>query len=168
MSANRRVQYRGRVPMEATVANGFAVRADARRFHLWMSTVFLLIAFGGFIPTYWAKVASGTFHAPPIIHIHGMVLFTWTLFYFLQTAWVAAGRPAHRRRHSIRLAETRAAARRLCLGWTARGSQQHPDRAVLRHPGVDEHGKVSGEPGRLGEGSGTIRPRGRRGNNPGS
>jgi hypothetical protein len=28
----------------------------------------LLIAFGGFVPTYWAKVATGTFHAEPIIH----------------------------------------------------------------------------------------------------
>ena len=36
-----------------------------------MAGGFLLVAFGGFIPTYWAKVATGTFHAEPIIHIHG-------------------------------------------------------------------------------------------------
>jgi hypothetical protein len=78
--------------MEATLERGFAARADTRRFHLLMAGAFLLIAFGGFIPTYWAKVAGGTFHQPPIIHIHGMLLFTWTLFYFLQTGWIAAGR----------------------------------------------------------------------------
>jgi hypothetical protein len=83
--------------MEATIASGVVARSDSRRFHLWMGGVFLLIAFGRFIPTYWAKVAAGTFHQPPIVHIHGMLLFTWTVFYFLQTAWVAAGRtPVHR------------------------------------------------------------------------
>jgi hypothetical protein len=83
--------------MEATLANGSDVRFDTRRFHLWMAGIFVLIAFGGFTPTYWARVASGTFHQPPIVHIHGILLFTWTVFYFLQTAWVASGRtPTHR------------------------------------------------------------------------
>jgi len=57
-----------------------------------MAGAFLLIAFGGFTPTYWAKVAAGTFHAEPIIHIHGILLFTWTCFFFVQTALVASGR----------------------------------------------------------------------------
>jgi hypothetical protein len=83
--------------LEATLSNGATVRSDARRFHLWMAGLFVLIAFGGFIPTYWARIASGTLHAPPIMHIHGFLLFSWTLFYFLQTALVASGRtPAHR------------------------------------------------------------------------
>jgi hypothetical protein len=69
-----------------------AVRAESRGFYLWMAGAFLLIAFGGFTPTYWAKVAAGTFHAEPIIHIHGMLLFTWTCFFFFQTALVASGR----------------------------------------------------------------------------
>src|SRR5207237_7011916 len=58
---------------------------------------FVLIAFGGFTPTYWARVASGTFHGPPILHIHGALLFSWTLFYLMQTAWIASGHtPTHR------------------------------------------------------------------------
>jgi hypothetical protein len=57
-----------------------------------MAGGFLLVAFGGFVPTYWAKVATGTFHGEPIFHIHGALLFTWTCFYFLQTALVASGR----------------------------------------------------------------------------
>jgi hypothetical protein len=83
--------------VEATLSNGAAVRSDARRFHLWMAGIFVLIAFGGFTPTYWLRIANGTMHAPPIMHVHGILLFSWTLFYFLQTALVAAGRtPAHR------------------------------------------------------------------------
>ena len=83
--------------MDATLANGSAVRSDSRRFHLWMAGIFVLIAFGGFTPTYWAKVAGGAFHAPPIVHVHGFLLFTWTLFYFAQTAWIASGRTATHR-----------------------------------------------------------------------
>jgi hypothetical protein len=77
--------------MEA-IASASAVRAESRKFYVWMAGVFLLVAFGGFTPTYWAKIASGSFHAEPIIHIHGILLFSWTGFYFLQTWLVAAGR----------------------------------------------------------------------------
>jgi hypothetical protein len=77
--------------MEA-IATASAVRSESRNFYVLMAGGFLLIAFGGFVPTYWAKVATGTFHAEPIIHIHGALLFTWTCFYFVQTALVAAGR----------------------------------------------------------------------------
>src|ERR1700730_9384908 len=83
--------------MEATLATGSVPRVATRRFYLWMVGVVILVAFGGFTPTYWAPVAAGTFHAPPIVHVHGFLLFSWTLFYFLQTALVASGRtPAHR------------------------------------------------------------------------
>jgi hypothetical protein len=62
-----------------------------------MAGAFVLVAFGGFTPTYWSKVAAGTFHAEPIIHIHGALLFSWTLFFFLQTSLVAAGRTLNHR-----------------------------------------------------------------------
>lgn len=78
--------------MEATVAGASVLRAESRSFYVWMAGAFLLVAFGGFTPTYWAKVATGTFHAEPIIHIHGMLLFAWTCFFFVQTALVASGR----------------------------------------------------------------------------
>jgi hypothetical protein len=77
--------------MEALAA-GSAIRAESRNFYVWMAAGFLAVAFGGFIPTYWAKVAAGSFHAEPIIHIHGALLFTWTCFYFVQTLLVAKGR----------------------------------------------------------------------------
>jgi hypothetical protein len=83
--------------VEATLASGSAVRSDTRRFYVWTAAVFVLIAFGGFTPTYWVRLAGGTFHAPPILHIHGILMFSWTLFYFLQTTLVATGRtPSHR------------------------------------------------------------------------
>lgn len=77
--------------MEAIVTAS-VMRSESRNFYVWMAGGFLLVAFGGFVPTYWAKVATGAFHAEPIIHIHGALLFSWTCFYFVQTALVAAGR----------------------------------------------------------------------------
>jgi hypothetical protein len=83
--------------VDAVLTDGAHTVAGSRRFHFRMAALFMLIAFSGFYPTYWAKIASGAFHAPPIVHIHGMLLFTWTLFYFMQAALVASGRtPAHR------------------------------------------------------------------------
>jgi hypothetical protein len=78
--------------MNATVALLSGLKSDSRYFYLWMAGAFVLVAFGGFSPTYWAPMAAGTFHAPPIVHIHGMLMFTWTCFFFVQTALVATGR----------------------------------------------------------------------------
>lgn len=78
--------------MNATVALQSGLRSEGRYFYLWMAGAFVLVAFGGFSPTYWGPMAAGTFHGPPIIHIHGMLMFTWTCFFFIQTALVSAGR----------------------------------------------------------------------------
>lgn len=67
-------------------------RASGRRFYVGMALIFVLIAFGGFIPTYWAKLASGTFGGAPVLHFHGFFFFTWTLFFLAQTWMVASGR----------------------------------------------------------------------------
>jgi hypothetical protein len=73
------------------------LRSDEHVFYVWMAAAFVLVAFGGFIPTFWAKVAAGSFHAAPIIYIHGILLFTWTCFYFAQTALIATGRISNHR-----------------------------------------------------------------------
>jgi hypothetical protein len=83
--------------VEATIVQGPAARVPARRFFVVMGCAFVLIAFLGFIPSYWARLASGDFHPPPIVHIHGALLFSWTIFYLLQTGWVASGRVARHR-----------------------------------------------------------------------
>jgi hypothetical protein len=73
------------------------LRRDARWFYVSMAGICVLIAFGGFTPTYWAKLAAGTFKGAPILHIHGMLFFAWTLFFLAQTTLVATGRtPSHR------------------------------------------------------------------------
>lgn len=61
-------------------------------FYVGMASVFVLIAFVGFIPTYWAKMAGGTFGGNPIVHIHGMLFFAWTIYYFIQVRLVAVDR----------------------------------------------------------------------------
>lgn len=83
--------------MNAIAPTASELRDNSHNFYLWMAIGYLIVAFGGFIPTYWAKVATGTFQGPAILHVHGMLLFSWVCFYFLQTALVAAGRvPSHR------------------------------------------------------------------------
>ena len=74
-----------------------AVPASRSRFYAWMGGIFVLIAFTGFIPTYWAKLATGTFDGAPVLHLHGAVFFTWTLFFFLQTLLVATGQTLNHR-----------------------------------------------------------------------
>jgi len=59
--------------------------------------MFAAIAFAGFVPTFWWKLANGSFAAPPIYRIHGILLSSWVLFYLMQTLLVARGRfHAHR------------------------------------------------------------------------
>ncbi|MCC7268692.1 MAG: hypothetical protein IT546_15325 [Caulobacteraceae bacterium] len=83
--------------MVATTVSVGAARAARPRFYVWMAAAFVLIAFGGFIPTYWAKMATGSFTGAPILHIHGALFFSWTLFFLFQSWQVAAGRVLNHR-----------------------------------------------------------------------
>src|SRR5437879_9305458 len=88
-SGERAVEARS--TLQSTIASSSVLRSSERHFYLWMAGVFVLMAFGGFTPTYWAPVASGTFHGPPILHLPGALLFTWTPFYFMHTTCTAPG-----------------------------------------------------------------------------
>jgi hypothetical protein len=79
--------------MAAAIGARPAHRLDTARFYFRMAIVFVVIAFGGFMPTYWVPVMAGTFSLPPIVHVHGTLLFSWTLLYLAQTALIASGRP---------------------------------------------------------------------------
>lgn len=72
----------------------------ARRsgFFLHMAWAFLAIAIIGFSTTFFFPLARGAFTAPPIIFIHGALLFSWLLFFILQ-AWLIRSRSVslHRR-----------------------------------------------------------------------
>jgi hypothetical protein len=78
------------IPFESVAP--IEARPARRSFYVWMAGVFVLIAFGGFTPTYWSKLATSSFGGAPILHLHGALFFTWTLFFFVQTALVASGR----------------------------------------------------------------------------
>ena len=69
-----------------------AAVGDGRWFSFGMATVFAVIAFAGFIPSYFVKVANHTFGAPPIFHIHALLFFSWTLLNVAQAWFVATGR----------------------------------------------------------------------------
>lgn len=72
-----------------------------KRFYQTMAWVFVAIAFGGFIPTYWLKLMDGSFAGKPILHIHGFMLFAWVLFYAVQTNFVANRKMADHRSWGI-------------------------------------------------------------------
>ena len=63
-----------------------------RLFFTGMAVAMALIAFIGFIPTYYFASA---FHAPPLVplaHLHGMVFSAWMLLYLMQNGLVLADR----------------------------------------------------------------------------
>ena len=68
-----------------------ATRDPDFRFFIWMSGICLVIAFGGFIPTYWLQLARGTFVGPPLLHIHGALFFAWTFLLLSQATLAAKG-----------------------------------------------------------------------------
>jgi hypothetical protein len=67
------------------------------RFYLAMACLGALIAAVGFSRRYFLPLAAGTFDAPAIVHLHGMITFTWIAFVILQTALVSTGRTAFHR-----------------------------------------------------------------------
>lgn len=73
-------------------------RVDDPRFYERMAYACAFIAFAGFVPTYWAPVAAGSFTGAPILHVHGLLFSAWTVLFVVQTRLVARGRlPSHRR-----------------------------------------------------------------------
>lgn len=72
-------------------------RGESRWFYVGMAATFVAIAFGGFVPTYWAKLAHGSFSGGPLLHWHGMLFFGWTLFFLMQTLFIATGRLVNHR-----------------------------------------------------------------------
>jgi hypothetical protein len=83
----------------AAAAN--CVRERIRWFYPGMAALCMVVAFGGFIPTFFLPLAQGTFERPPIFYLHGVLFFGWTVFFFSQ-AWLAAsGRVATHRRWGL-------------------------------------------------------------------
>lgn len=73
----------------ATVARGIAATGSRLSFHLWMTLLMAFFVFSGFGLTYLAPLAMGTFPpAPPIVHLHGVVFFGWTVLLVTQAALI--------------------------------------------------------------------------------
>ena len=81
----------------ATLEPAGATSREAKYFYVWMAAACVAVAFLGFAPTYWLRVATGNFTAKPIIHIHGLLFSLWTLFFFAQTWFVARGQVTRHR-----------------------------------------------------------------------
>jgi hypothetical protein len=58
------------------------------RFFLYMAFTFLAIALIGFSTTYFLPLSRGAFSAPPIIHVHGVLLFGWLLLFIAQSSLI--------------------------------------------------------------------------------
>src|SRR5690348_14736787 len=83
--------------MTAIAAGGTRAQAWTKSFYVWMAAACVATAFLGFVPTYWQPLAAGTFAANPIVHIHGLLFFSWTLFVLLQTSLMASGQTQRHR-----------------------------------------------------------------------
>jgi len=73
------------------------VRASASSFYFYMAIACSAVAFLGFAPTYWVPFAAGKLKANPVVHVHGMIFFCWSLFFVFQT-WLATSRQIARHR----------------------------------------------------------------------
>ncbi len=93
-------------------------------FHAGMAAACVLVAFGGFAPTYWLQLPAGTFVGPPLLHLHGLVFSAWPVF-LLSQAWLA--RQGRLRQHRAwGLAGIALASAMVALGIaTAIGSLRH-------------------------------------------
>lgn len=70
---------------------------EHRRFYVAMAWIGALIATTGFARRYFMPLAGGTFQAPAIVHLHGVITLTWVAFLILQTTLVSTGRTAFHR-----------------------------------------------------------------------
>jgi hypothetical protein len=66
-----------------------AARSLVSGFYVGMAWVFVAIAFGGFLGTYWLQIARGTFTGSPLLHLHGLLFSLWTLFFLSQAMLIA-------------------------------------------------------------------------------
>jgi len=72
-------------------------REQSRYFYFYMAIACAAVAFVGFLPTYWMPIAAGAFHAAPVNHLHGLLFFSWTIYFIYQTWLAASGRVARHR-----------------------------------------------------------------------
>ena len=72
-------------------------RAQSGYFYFYMALACLAVAFLGFAPTYWLPLAKRSFSGPPVVHFHGLLFFTWSLYFAFQSWLAASGRVTRHR-----------------------------------------------------------------------
>jgi hypothetical protein len=71
--------------------------ATADAFFFQMAVVCAAVTVVGFVPTYWTPLITGRLAAHPILHVHALVFYAWSLLLVVQT-WLAANRRLVRHR----------------------------------------------------------------------
>ncbi|WP_050629845.1 hypothetical protein [Bradyrhizobium viridifuturi] len=69
-----------------------SAKVEARFFYFYMALSCMAVAFLGFAPTYWMPMAKGSLSTPPVVHLHGLLFFAWTLYFVFQSWLAASGR----------------------------------------------------------------------------
>jgi hypothetical protein len=75
-----------------TVAAPKVARTFRPPFFFWMTLVMCFFVFGGFGMTYLVPMGRGTFPpAPPFVHLHALVFFSWMVLLVVQAGLIGAG-----------------------------------------------------------------------------
>ena len=72
-------------------------QSQTRYFYFYMALACMAVAFLGFAPTYFLPLAKRSFSASPVVHIHGLLFFAWSLYFVFQSWLAASGRIANHR-----------------------------------------------------------------------
>jgi len=85
--------------MTTLTADSARAKIDARatKFYFYMALSCAAVAFLGFAPTYWMPMASKALKVNPVIHVHGAIFFTWSVFLVFQTWLASSGQIARHR-----------------------------------------------------------------------
>src|SRR5882757_4859787 len=75
-----------------------SAKIEAQFFYFYMALSCMAVAFLRFAPTYWVPIARGALSSSPVVHLHGLLFFTWTLYFVFQTWLAASGRIERHRR----------------------------------------------------------------------
>ncbi len=76
----------------ATTVNHETAGRFKPSFFFWMTLAMCFFVFGGFGMTYLFPLTTGSFPpAPPIVHLHGLLFFSWMILLVVQAGLVGAG-----------------------------------------------------------------------------
>jgi hypothetical protein len=81
----------------AELATPTRVGVEKSRFYLWTAVAMLVIAVGGFAPTFWIPLAQGVPERFPLFAVHGVLCYAWIAFLIYQTWLVRSGRMVRHR-----------------------------------------------------------------------